>query len=626
MDQQKVEALGPAERIINALINFSDHMVHNRPGIVTPTRGTTSWTPVIWKQEGDDRVVYRTVKIGKKTTHHRAGVLGDDGKVTHNGKVVGEYRKPGLLKEVASHFYQEAADIWGMDNEFAARWASWAFHQGHRDLKVVLCALMLVQGRKGDPITEDGEVLFYDDDYRDVGEAMCLIRGNNDLSPKLLLRVGDLLELPEVAEINRKLGFGESQRKPARGRYYKVVDKWLRYREENLPLLEGLVKAGYRTTVMELARRVGYKPTSPKFFELLRWRQKQSPDGRRTMAIGAEVAKAESWEGMTETEICELIINSAPSWKRIVGLLTTSDLGMTRAIVAAAVEAGSMSDQDLIIMTPTLEDLGLLKVKSVQSRWKAACAAAENRRAENIARNVKSKEVKEVLEDAAEKATEAAIEAVTKDLRVWCIVDRSASMDGALERAQKYLTKLLAGFPVDRLHVSTFNTVGTEVVIKMAKGAAVRQAFKGVRAAGGTSYRSGVSVLEKKDSNRPKENEDLLILFVGDEQGEHGSDLADYIRRSKVNPVAFGLLRVASTWGNPHDNTVRCAAATLGIPCFNIDEEMFKSDDPYAMTRQLQHLIATTPVSEQRKLQGAPRRGLVEEILETPLLQKPVWA
>ena len=32
--QERVEALGPAERIINAITQHVDHMVHNRPGLV----------------------------------------------------------------------------------------------------------------------------------------------------------------------------------------------------------------------------------------------------------------------------------------------------------------------------------------------------------------------------------------------------------------------------------------------------------------------------------------------------------------------------------------------------------------------------------------------------------------
>ena len=68
--------------------------------------------------------------------------------------------------------------------------------------------------------------------------------------------------------------------------------------------------------------------------------------------------------------------------------------GVTRAIMSAAVESGSLSNKDLIILTPTLEELGLLEVKEVKTKWEHALKKAEDdMRATNIARNVKSKEV-----------------------------------------------------------------------------------------------------------------------------------------------------------------------------------------------------------------------------------------
>lgn len=637
MDQQqqaRAEALGPAETIINTLTNFSDHMVHSRPGVVMPdnrTRTGVRWIPVIWKEEDGTKVVYHTQKIGRRRTKTRIGTLNGTNEVKDGARVVGEYRQPRkfpVFPEVAAYFYRQIAEVWRMDNEFAAKWASYAFPLEHRDLKVVLCAFMLVQTRMGEPVVEDGEILFHDDDYRNVGEAMALIKRDDkkDLNPKLLLRVGDVLRLPQVAEINRELGFGKSARNPAMGRYPKVVEKWLRYREENVQMLEGLVRAGFRTTVMRLARMIGYKPTSAKFFEILRWKQVQADDGRREIAIGAKVEKAESWEGWTEKEICEFIVTPPSySWKRICGLLATSEVGMTRAVVASSIEAGSMSDQDLIILTPTLEELGLLKVKSVEKKWKAALDAAENQRAANIARNVRSQETKEALEDAQDKATAKALEKATKDLRVYVIVDKSGSMTDALDEAQEYLTKFLAGFPLDRLHVSVFNTYGQELQIKAPKAAAVRQAFAGHRAGGGTAYAQGVLCLAH---HKPEPGEDALMIFVGDEEEYRHRGLVHAVQQSGINPVAFGLLKVqGARWGHGNGSVVRNAAADLGIPCFPVDTNMFDSDDPYAVTRLLSNLIEATPVGQPMAGRPAPRRKtLVQQILETKLLEKPVWA
>jgi hypothetical protein len=579
----------------------------------------------VWVEEAGNKVVYALTKIGKQQQRTNIGVLADNNQIKVGRRLVGEYRKPGLYRELVAHCYRQVADVWKLDNEFAAKWASWAFPREHRDLKVVLCAFMLVQSRKGDPVLENGEILFRDEDYRNVGEAMCLQRAKgSDLNPKLLLRVGDILSLPEVAVINRELGFGSSARNPPLGRYYKVVEKWLRYREQNLPLLQGLVKAGFRTTVQQLARKVGYKPDSAKFFEVLRWKQAQAKDGRRVLAIG-QTFETETWEGKSEEEVCLAIVKDKPSWKRIVGLLPAT-VGVTRAVLTAALESGCLSNSDLIILTPTLEELGLLTGSSAPEQWTtawlAATKAAENQRATNIAKNVKTEWAKKGLEAAADKAAEKALTEVTKDLRVYCIVDKSGSMETCLERAQGYLTKFLGGFPLDRLHVSVFNTIGTEVHIRAPSAAAVRQAFMGHTAGGGTSYAAGVAALA---AHTPKPEEDTLMLFVGDEEDSNEASLVRGIEASGIRPSAFGLLKVngCDGWGR----IVTEAAKALGIPCFPIDENMFNSNDPYAVTRMLRNLIASTPVSAPKvggRREG--RKSLVEEILSVELLQKPVWA
>lgn len=627
---QRIEALGPAEQIIQALTTGLDHMVHNRPGLVTKAGNGpgVKWEPCTWKQEGNEKVVYRLGPKGKGkgkalANLGRVGVLGEDGMVRQGDVVQGEYRRPGdrnkLFPEIAVHLYSKVAEIWKADNEFAARWASFAFAQANRDLKVILAAFMLVQNRSGAPVVEDGEVLFHDEDYRSVGEAMFLHRGAGDaqMEPKLLLRVGDVLRLDGVAQINRELGFGKSGRRPAMGRYEKAVEKWLRFRERNPKMLEGLVKSGQSGTVKALSRRVHYKPETPKFFEILGWSQKANE--HRTIAIGEKFEGAVTFEGLSEKEICKRIVQEKIGYKRLVGLMPKGQ-EMTAAIMAACIEAGSLSNRDLIILTPTLEALGLLNVEPFKSRWVEATKQAEDQRAANIARNVQSKEVREGLTDAADKATAKALEQVTRGLRVYCMVDKSGSMQDSLAKAQDMLSKFLGGFPLDKLHVSVFNTQGTEVTIKAPKKAAVTQAFKGHGASGGTRYASGLAVLQH---HRPAEDEDVLMFWVGDSGGEVGYNLADYIRRSTLNPVAFGFLKVPGQ----HGRTVEDAAVDLGIPCFTLEPEMFETDDPYAVTRLLRDLIAATPVVKAAGGGARVQRvTLIEQILKTPLLQVPAWA
>lgn len=614
------EALGPAERIIQSLLTHQDHMVHNRVGVVQPDPHSVTglrWAFVTTRVKDGEKGVYRLDKIGKKTVETRLGALRDDRKVVDGGRVVGEYREAGIYPEMAVWLYRQVAEVWKLDNEFAARWASYAFVQEHRDLKVVLAAFMLVQSRKGDPVLDGGKVAFHDEDYRDVGEAMMLIHRKDDrsLNPRLLLRIHDVLRLEGVAAINRELGFGKSARRPFEGRWPQAVTKWLQYREENPKVLDGLVKAGFRSTVMELAERVRYKPTSPKFFETLRWKQVQAKDGRRSMLIGADVKEAESWEGLTEAQICEAITKDKPNWKRIIGLLPKK-VGVTRAIMAAAVEAGCLSGKDLIILTPTLEELGLLEVKAVKVRWDKAIKDADDMRATNIARNVKSKEVKEQLQEASDNAVKAAVEEVTRNMRVYFLVDISGSMSRSIDQAKQHIAKFLQGFPLDRVHVATFNQVGRVVEIKHASAAGVENAFRGFAASGGTSHGQGVRALS---GFKPKDDEDTIFIWVGDEGEQSTCEIE--IRASGLRPQAFGFVKLP---GDP-GRAVTGTAAALGIPCFMIDSKTF--EDPYAIPRTIRNLVAATPVGPLRA--NAPvvqRLTLVDQILKTELLAKPAWA
>ena len=616
------ENLGPAEQIINTVLAYTDHLVHNRPGMIVPDRRANigvRWLPVTHKVEDGKKIVYELNKVGRKTARIRRGELRENGEIYNVNQKVGDYRPAGLFPEVAAWMYRQVAEVWKLDNEFAARWASYAFPREHRDIKVVLAAFMLVQTRKGAPVTENGELLFYDADFRDVGEAMALLRraDKKDLNPKLLLRVCDLLNLPQVAEINRELGFGHSARKPFTGRWSKTVRKWLQYREENIPLLEGLVKAGYRKTVMELARRSGYKPTSPKFFQLLRWKQAQAKDGRRSIAIGDAISEAESWDSLTEEQICQKIINDKPNFKRIVSFIPNK-VGLTRAIFAASIEAGCLSDKDLIIQTPTMEELGLLNVQEVRERWESAIKKAEDMRAANIASRVRNKETKEKLQDASDNALKEAVKEVSKDMRIYIMVDISGSMNNAIETAKDYISKFLQAFPLDRMHVCVFNTAGREITIRHASAKGVANAFSGISAGGGTDYSAGVRCLQKY---KPQPEEDVLFIFVGD---EGAADFPQAVRQSGLNPLAFGLIKVVDPRWGEHRFAVQNTANTLQIPCMKIDEGTFS--DPYAIPRTIQNLIASTPIGQRVGAAKVSQRiSLIDEILKTDILQKPVW-
>lgn len=565
--------MGPAEHLLDVILSSSAHLWHNRPGV--DVNGV--WHPA-------------------------------------RGRRRGTAVKPGLHVPAAVRLYGRLLEIYKLNPLLMAHFASYALTQTDwRDLKVAACALMLVQARHGEPVhDDDGTVAFYDDDYRSIGEAMMLHyqRGSTKmLTPKAVLRVVQLLETPEIAAMNRAAGFGDpTSKNPTRGRWSKAAAKWLAVRETNRPMLEGLVKAGYKQTIKQLARKARYKPRSSDFFSLLGWKQSQGKSGHRDVGMkDLELVKSQRMDGLSEAEICELIVSERLSYKEAVGRLP-ADVGLTPAIMVTLLP--TLSDRDLRLLTPTLEDLGLLADEAVKQRWERAVASATDQRALNIAKNVRSRDLAEKLEEAADNAARKAVEEATAelDVRVMFLIDKSGSMTEAIEHSKRALSKILAGFPMDKVHIATFDTMGTVLTPKAPTRAAVQHMLAPIKAHGGTSHSAAVQAINRAGVKIP-ESAKLIVIVAGDEAGERGAVLADTFRRMSYRVDAMALM-VSS---NYRGSTVRDCARTMGVPYSEVAADQF--DDVYHVPRILSALL-DAPIMRSP---GATF-GLVERVMKTPLL------
>jgi len=566
--------MGPAERLLDVVLGSSAHLWHNRPGI--NVGGT--WQPA------------------------------------KNKAARGTSVKPGLFVPAAVALYSRLLEIHKLNADLMAHLASYSLVETDwRDLKVACAALMLVQARAGAPVRDDdGSVAFFDDDYRRIGEAMVLWyqkKSARMLTPKAVLRIAELLETPEIAALNRAAGFGDPAAKRAPlGRWSKAAAKWLAIRETNKAMLEGLVKAGYKQTIKNLARKIGYKPSSPEFFGILGWKQSQADDGRREVGLdNLTLTKSERFDGLSEAEICETIVTQRLRYKDAVGRLP-ADIGLTPAIMVALLP--TLSDRDLRQLTPTLEELGLLQHAEIRQRWEKAIAQATDQRGLNIAKNVRDKGLKDKLEESADNAAKKAVAAATAeaDIRVMFLVDKSGSMTGAIETSKDVLTKILAGFPPDKLHIATFDTMGQVLKPKAASRTAVQHMLASIKADGGTIHGAGVTALHR-DGVRFPETAKLIVIVVGDEAGETGAQLATTFRQCGYRVDAIAFVLASSSRGS----TVRDTARELKVPYSEVAAAQF--DDPYHVTRVLRALLEA-PVSV-----GVPTPGLVDKVMATKLLE-----
>ncbi|MGE0871526.1 MAG: VWA domain-containing protein [Kofleriaceae bacterium] len=567
--------MGPAERLLDVVLGSSAHLWHNRPGI--NVNG-------VWKPANS---------AGKP----------------ERGAAV----KPGLFVPAAVALYSRLLEIHKLNADLMAHLASYALVETDwRDLKVACAALMLVQTRTGAPVhDDDGSVAFYDDDYRRIGEAMVLWyqrKSARMLTPKAVLRIAELLETPQIAALNRASGFGDpAAKRPPLGRWAKAAARWLAMRETNRAMLEGLVKAGYKQTIKNLARKIGYKPSTPEFFGLLGWKQSQAADGRRTIGLdNATLTKSERFDGLSEAEICEAIVSQRLRYKDAVGRLP-ADIGLTPAIMVALLP--TLSDRDLRQLTPTLEELGLMTVAEIRARWEKAIESATDQRGLHIAANVRDKALKDKLAESADNAARKAVAAASSEVevRVMFLIDKSGSMQGAIEASKDALSKILAGFPLDKLHVAAFDTMGQVLKPKAASRTAVQHMLAPIRADGGTVHGAAVQALHR-DGLRIATGTKLIVIVVGDEAGESGAQLAGTFRALGYSPDAIALM-LSGTRGS----TVRDCARELKVPYSEVNVAQF--EDPYHVPRVLRALLEA-PVNV-----GVPTPGLVEKVMATKLLE-----
>ncbi len=348
---------------------------------------------------------------------------------------------------------------------------------------------------------------------------------------------------------------------------------------------------------------------TPAFFEILGWKQKQAEAGHRSVGLdNLKLEKRERFDGLSEAEICEAIDTQRLKFKDVVGRLP-KDIGLTPAIMDATLP--TLSDRDLRIMTPTLEELGLLTEPEIRTRWEQAIAASTDQRALNIAKNVRDQGVREKLEEAADVAAQKAVAEATRevDVRVMFLIDKSGSMQGAIEQSLEALSRILAGFPADKVHIATFDTMGTVLRPKAPSRAAVQHMLSGIKAEGGTLHSAGVHALRRAGVDIPRDAK-LVVIVVGDEAGESGGNFAECFERAGYAPSALALMvNVAVTRGS----TVRTAAEILDIPFSQVAVEQF--DDPYQVPRVLTALLDAPRFAPKKQF------GLVERVMSTPLLE-----
>src|SRR5262249_7479080 len=155
-----------------------------------------------------------------------------------------------------------------------------------------------------------------------------------------------------------------------------------------------------------------------------------------------------------------------------------------------------------------------------RKRWEAAIHNQQDQRARNIAKNVRDRETAQRLEDSADAVVVKAVAEATKeaDIHIMFVIDTSGSMQGAIDTSKQALSMIVKGFPPEKLHIVSFNTVGTVLKPRHYSAAGIQHMLKGIGASGGTIYSSALKAFHESGVRIPQ-GADLILFAVGDEEG-----------------------------------------------------------------------------------------------------------
>lgn len=534
-----------------------------------------------------------------------------NGKWTPRGKNrTAQAIPPGLYEPDAIRLWDLIQSLYQVDPMFVGQLASYAMRQlDWRDLKVVLAAYLLVQPQAW---------------LREVGEAMILPLGGDipqkrRMRPKDVYRVGEILRSPGIVSRVRTQ-FGYTSKCPM-GAYRRTLQKWLLIRERIPGAIQGLVGSGYTGVVRSLAQQARYIPERWDFFRLLRW--KQTPNAHRIFGIGESIQPVETWDGLDENAIVKQIKKSNKSYMTLVGKLPPA-IGLTKSILQALIKR--MSAQDVLIALPAIEAAGLLGDPTVTKIVEKAVKSAQDHRAATVKKNLKTEAAKDLADKAVAAANTKAIKDAVpdRDVRVMFLLDISGSQQGGIEISKEILPKLLTGLDPQRVHAVAFNSdarmlydgKGTKTDLAIRQ---IDQVLKGLRATGATLHQAGIRALSALGVKRHP-NEILILLVVGDEDGEEGSSLVSAMRDAGLVPDAIGFVY------NPVGGrgwTLRTCASHLQVPL--VDVEIGDLKDPYQIPKFLRGLVdaPVMQVAHSTAPQMA-RFSLLEKISLEPLLVPPI--
>lgn len=478
------------------------------------------------------------------------------------------------------------------DPFFLAHFTSYAITKlDSKDLKVISIFANALSDADGTPfVIIDKEGKAFNSEYKKPNLRIVSQAGLQMLEPKLALRVIQLANL--------KMAYGDNKNnldykiKYKKGTHFprslkKALKKYIRYRENNLPIVRGIKKNGLRNIFMNLYRLARIAPTK-EVAEILRWDQKKGEKIKKEKAL--------NFDNMNDLDIAKKIrkekINS------IVALGVLPD--RISPVIAVSVLEQATGNQ-AVILHSLFEKQGLLKHKEVVELFTEKLKTAKDSldRVERM-NTVMTKEVEKVLKKAKSKKRKEEFGEIG---RIYVHLDISPSMESAIEFAKEKgaIIAEVVKNPEENFFWGAFNSNGYELnKPKEFTQGAFMQILYGLKCSGMTNTMACYK--------RARELNCDVDIFITDQDHNQGS-IENYIDKLG-KPKTVVIVHFPTVFSNPKDGKLYKAFTNKQVPVAILDPNK---------------LSESALVVSAIKTAAIGAIAIIDEIMNTKLLKLPNW-
>lgn len=470
------------------------------------------------------------------------------------------------------------------DPFFLAHLTSYAMKNSKaKDLRVFLTYVAGLSSADGQPFSPGSK--YNKPNLRYVGAAALQM-----LEPKLADRVGLLG--------NRKFKvdgvMSEATHLPTTMR--EALKKYLKYREANPEMLEGIRKAGLKTTMQRMARKMHYN-FSDEAREILDWPRKGQKFDKR----------APLFESMSDLEIAEKIRADHIPYIGVLSELAKIDKKVSPVIAVAMLEQAT--GNQAVIMRSTFEDAGILNDPEVSKLYAEKISDAQTAldRVDNISKEA-SESVKQALKSAKSHSRKNELGDIGK---IFVHLDFSGSMEHVREYAGERgsIIAEMVKNPAENFGWGWFSGHGHTLALPQSFEA---DAFKAVLFGQGDWGGTDCFALYE-EARRFGADIDVIIT----DQGHGAGSMAKRIQQfhedhpEMAKPKACVIIHYQNAWGGGNeDGAVKRGYESNGIPVAVMKPEA---------------LTETAVVTQAVKTAMMGPVAMVDEIMSTELLALPKW-